>query len=178
MMRLNDHGGLACTSTTWGLFVLLVVAWLVGPSLALVRRRGWRAMPTSLLGYVWLGFGIDFVARFLLLVVDSVEFGNDTFRLADLPSSTVDRALGLVLLYWGGVVLGFGFWGRVRSPGPLAAVNVLGGRGDMWRRYALVVASTACFVLSTGSFGVPLALVTPLGIAGSLWVIPAAVTWA
>jgi len=177
-MRLNDHGGLACTGTTWILFALVVIAWLVGPSLALVRRGGWRAMPASLLGYVWLGFAIDFVVRFLLLTVDSVEFGNDTFRLADLPASTVDHALLLSLVYWACIVLGFALWGRLRSPGLLGAIGVLGGEGSARRRTALLVGTTACFLLSVGPFGVPLALVTPLGIAGSLWVIPAAATWA
>ena len=101
MMRLNDHGGLACTGTTWALVALIVLAWLGAPAVALIRRRGWRAMPTSLLGFVWLGFGFDFVVRFALLAMDSVEFGNDTFRLADLATSTVDHALRLALVYWG-----------------------------------------------------------------------------
>ena len=109
-MRLNDHGGLACSETTWGLVVLLILAWLGAPAIALIRRQGWRAMPTSLLGFVWLGFGVDFVVRFGLLAVDSVEFGNDTFRLADLAATTVDRALALTLLYWGCLVLGFSAW--------------------------------------------------------------------
>lgn len=178
MMRLNDHGGLACTATTWALFALLVVAWLAGPSLALVRRGGWRAMPTSLLGYVWLGFAVDYVIRFVLLAIDSVEFGNDTFRLADLSSATVNRALGLSLLYWSGLVLGFAAWGRLRTPGVFAAIDVLGGRGRLGRRYALLAGATACFLLSAGPFPTPLALVTPLAIAGALWVIPATLTWA
>lgn len=178
MMRLNDHGGLACTETTWGLVVLLVVAWLAAPSIALVRRRGWRAMPTSLLGFVWLGFGVDFVVRFFLLALDSVEFGNDTFRLADLPTSTVDAALVTALLYWGAFVLGFACWDELRSPGVLGAVDVLGGRGRFGRRYALLAGSTVCSVLSSGLVPLPLAVLTPIGIAGTLWVIPAALTWA
>jgi hypothetical protein len=178
MMRLNDHGGLSCTETTWALVVLLVVAWIGAPSIALVRRRGWRAMPTSLLGFVWLGFGIDFVLRFFLLALDSVEFGNDTFRLADLASSTVDAALVTALLYWGAFVLGFACWDEFRRPGVLAAVDVLGARGRLSRRYALLVGSTICSVLSSGLVTLPLAILTPIGIAGSLWVIPAALTWA
>ena len=178
MMRLNDHGGLACTGVTWTLVGALVVAWLAAPGLALVRRRGWRALPTSLLGFVWLGFAIDFVVRFFLLALDSVEFGNDTFRLADLATATVDRALVMVLVYWGCFVLGFGCWGALRTPGPLAAVDVLGGRGSRGRRYALLGGSTACSVLASGLVPLPLAVLTPLGIAGTLWVIPAALTWA
>ena len=38
MMRLNDHGGLACTGTTWALVTLLVLAWLVAPAIAPSRR--------------------------------------------------------------------------------------------------------------------------------------------
>jgi hypothetical protein len=178
MMRINDHGGLACTGTTWALVTLVVLAWLAAPAIALVRRRGWRAMPTSLLGFVWLGFGIDFVIRFALLAVDSVEFGNDTFRLADLAASTVDRALGLALLYWGCFVLGFATWGELRSAGALAAVDVLGGHGRLGRRYAVLAVSTACSVLSSGLVPLPLAVLTPLAIAGTMWVVPAALVWA
>jgi hypothetical protein len=178
MMRLNDHGGLACTASTWALVTLLVLAWLAAPAIALIRRRGWRAMPTSLLGFVWLGFGIDFVARFALLAVDSVEFGNDTFRLADLAAATVDRSLVLVLLYWGCFVLGFATWGELRTPGALAAVDVLGGHGRPGRRYTVLAVSTACSVLASGLVPLPLAVLTPLGIAGTLWVVPAALVWA
>jgi hypothetical protein len=178
MMRLNDHGGLACNETTWALVTMLVVAWLGAPALALIRRRGWRAMPTSLLGWVWLGFGVDFVLRFAFLALDSVEFGNDTFRLADLPSGVVNHALVLALLYWGALVLGFACWGELRSPGPLAAVDVLGGRGRPGRRWLVLAGSAACAVASSGIVPVPLALLTPLGILGTLWVIPAAMTWA
>jgi hypothetical protein len=177
-MRLNDHGGLACTESGWALATLLVVAWLAAPAIALIRRGGWRALPTSLLGFVWLGFGVDFVIRFGLLAVDSVEFGNDTFRLADLDGATVEQALGLVLLYWGCFVLGFGAWGVLRSPGVLSAVVTLGGDGRPMRRTIVLVASTVCSVLASGLFPLPLALLTPMGIAGTLWVIPAAYVWA
>ena len=90
-MRLNDHGGLACTESGWALATLLVVAWLAAPAIALIRRGGWRALPTSLLGFVWLGFGVDFVIRFGLLALDSVEFGNDTFRfgMSDVGPSVI-----------------------------------------------------------------------------------------
>ena len=177
IMRLNDHGGLACTETTWALVTVLVLAWLAAPLVALIRRRGWRAMPTSLLGFVWLGLGIDFVVRFALLSIDSVEFGNDTYRLADLPATTVDRALEMVLLYWGAFVLGFTAWGELGSPGALGAVEVLGGHGRTGRRYTVLAVATVCSVLSSGLLPLPLAVLTPLGIAGTLWVIPAALVW-
>jgi hypothetical protein len=177
-MRLNDHGGLACTESGWALATLLVVAWLAAPAIALIRRGGWRALPTSLLGFVWLGFGVDFVIRFGLLALDSVEFGNDTFRLADLDGATVEQALGLVLLYWGCFVLGFGAWGALHTPGPLSAIVTLGGEGRSFRRNAVLVVSTAFSVLASGMFPLPLALLTPMGIAGTLWVIPAAYVWA
>jgi hypothetical protein len=178
MMRLNDHGGLACTETTWALVTLIVLAWLAAPVVALIRRRGWRAMPTSLLGFVWLGFGVEFILRFALLAIDSVEFGNDTFRLADLAASTVDHALGLVLVYWVCFVLGFSAWGALRSPGVLTAVETLGGHGQPGRRYVVLAISTVVSVLSSGFLPLPLAVLTPLGIVGTLWVIPAALVWA
>src|SRR5262249_54435563 len=43
MMRLNDHGGLACTGLTWSLLTLVVVLWVGAPAIALIRRGGWRA---------------------------------------------------------------------------------------------------------------------------------------
>ena len=177
-MRLNDHGGLACSPTTWALVALIVIGWLAAPAIALVRRGGWRALPTSLLGFVWLGFGVDFVVRFVLLALDSVEFGNDTFRLADLPAATVEQALGLALVYWGCFVLGFAVWGALGSPGVLGAVDALGGRGRLRRRHVVLVVSTACSILASGLVPMPLAVLTPLGIAGTLWVIPAALVWA
>jgi len=42
----------------------------------------------------------------------------------------------------------------------------------------VLVVSTACSVLASGMFPLPLALLTPMGIAGTLWVIPAAYVWA
>jgi hypothetical protein len=38
MMRLNDHGGLACTGTTWALVTLVVLA-LTGVALSQVWRK-------------------------------------------------------------------------------------------------------------------------------------------
>ena len=174
MMRLNDHGGIACTGSTWAArHAAWSVAWL-GARRSRSSAAGWRAMPTSPLGFVWLGFGIDFVVRFALLAVDSVEFGNDTFRLADLGRRRRSSAARLALLYWGCFVLGFATWGELRTPGALAAIDVLGGHGRL--RATLRGARRLDRVLGArvGSASLPLAMLTRSAIAGTLWVVPAA----
>jgi hypothetical protein len=176
-MQVNDHTGLACSGWTWALAALLVVLWLVLPPLALRRRGGWRAMPQSFLGFFWLGFGVDFVVRFLLLTWDSVEFGNDTFRLADVPTRSLDRAMVLAIAYWAAAVLGFACWQRGRRAGPLAVLPAVGGSSPR-RRLGILLGCTACMVATSADLGLPLMLLTPFSIVGRLWVVPATFVWA
>src|SRR5262249_35294112 len=52
------------------------------------------------------------------------------------------------------------------------------GQGRRARIHAVLVVATACSVLSSSLVSLPLAVLTPLGIAGTFWVVPAALVWA
>jgi len=177
-MRLNDHLGLACTGWTWSYAALLVVLWGVAPLVA--RRRGGpqRSLAASPFGFFWVGFTVDVVIRFFLLAYESVEFGNDTFRLADVPPRNLDRAMVLVIVYWVSVTVGFVLWPRRSAGGPLRPVEALGGDGRWDRQLLVLLASTACIVAGSGLVPLPLALATPIGLLGRLWIVPASFVWA
>lgn len=177
-IRWNDHLGLTCTGWTWVLVALLVAAWLVAPVLALRRGRGARQLVASPFGFFWVGFTVDFVFRFFLLWYDSVEFGNDTFRLADVPSRSVDRTLLLTLGYWSLALVGYLLWPGGGRGGALAGVRALAGDEAGRGRVLVLVGCTACIVAGSGVLPLPLALVTPISLLGRLWVVPAAFTWA
>ena len=68
---------------------------------------GWRAMPVSLLGWSWIGFGLAFVARFWVLSIDAVTFGDMSERLLAVPAGVVNEALVLAALYWAAVMLAY-----------------------------------------------------------------------
>lgn len=176
--RWNDHLGLACSEWTWTLASLLVLAWLAAPIVARRRGGGAHSLAASPFGFFWLGFGVDFVLRFFLLAHDSVEFGNDTFRLADVSTRHLDEATALTLGYWIVALAGYLAWPRRSAGGMLASLDALAG-DDAGRGRTLVLAGcVACIVASSGAVPLPLALVTPVSVVGRLWVVPAAFTWA
>jgi hypothetical protein len=166
-MRLNDHGGLACTESGWALATLLVVAWLAAPAIALIRRGGWRALPTSLLGFVWLGFGVDFVIRFGLL---GRRFGG--IRERHVPLRRPRRRDGRAGARARAPLLGL-LRPRLRRVGRAPhAGPAVGGRHARWRRPADATDDRARRVdrvlrAGVGLFPLPLALLTPMGIAGT-----------
>jgi hypothetical protein len=140
------------------------------------KQEGWKAVFRSLLGYVWFGFGVHFVIRFLLLNVDSYVFGNMTSRLADIAPEVVDLTLLLALGYFAALVLAYRIGKNhiaalMHLPVDLPAENSESGQ--------VLIAGMALvgIVGSSGFLPVPLALFTPLGIVGSLWVIPAVFVW-
>jgi len=178
-MRLNDHLGLACTGWTWLLAGAVFIAWLAGLAAAVRRTRGGTAAGmVSPFAFFWVGFAVDFVVRFGLLAYDSVEFGNDTFRLADVPGRVVERAVLLSLGYWLVALAGYLAWPRGERAGAFGRIGSLAGDAYGRGRLLVLVGCTACVVLGLGAVPLPLALVTPISIVGRLWVVPAAFTWA
>lgn len=175
---MHDFTGLACHPSTWALAAGLVVLWAVTLRLLVLRRGdGWPAIVTSLIGLFWVGFGVNIVLRFLVLAYDSYTFGNVTYRLADLPATTTDLALLLVGLYWLAATAGAAIGGRMRGTGPFGAVDALDNLGRGISRRMLGAICATSIVLSAGPIAVPLALITPLGVVGSLWTIPATLEW-
>ena len=172
-----ERVGLPCAASTWWLGVLLTGLWLITPRLVLMRGgQDWSAAARSFLGIFWLGFGVAIVGRFWLLLHDAVTYGDNTYRLADLSPGIIDLTLGLAIAHWLAVVVGFSTRGAWRTTGGFGTLHHLGARRDLRPVQALIFG--VCMVLSSGPFGVPLALVTALGIVGSLWIVPAAYAWA
>jgi hypothetical protein len=169
--------GLAYGSFTLVLALGLTGLWLVSLVLLYRRDRGWRSIPLSLLGWSWIGFGLAFVARFWVLSIDAVNFGDMSERLVAMPPSVIDQALLLSLLYWGSVLLAYRLV-PVPRVNPLSSVDaVAGGRRAVAAFDALAVIAVVAMVLEADVERTPPALVRPLSLIGSLWVVPAVSAW-
>ncbi|MCK6553705.1 hypothetical protein L6Q96_03840 [Candidatus Binatia bacterium] len=170
--------GLAADSYTWPISVVVILVWAAS---AMVCPRWWQrrlwAVPMSLFGFVWLGFGLNFVVRYALLSYDSVLFGNLTYRLADRPAAIVNETLLLAGGYWLFLVVGYAALVRVPGRGLFVAIEPLADPSAQVPRFLLTAICTACIALGNGPFDIPLAFITPLGVVGRLWVLPAGLAW-
>lgn len=172
---LKTELGLTLDVYSWALYAGLAALWLWSLRLVPDRSRlGWHAVPMSLFGFTWVGFGMIFILRFPLLCWDSFTFGNMTSRLADATSGQVNISLFLLGVYWACLAGAYSLGRRRLSAGPIHQMGILAqdrsGRPEM----VLALCSTVGIVFSSGRIAVPLALLTPLGIVGALWVVPAA----
>jgi hypothetical protein len=172
---LSSGLGLAYGRFTLALALGLTGLWLLSLLLFYRRDRGWRAIPLSLLGWSWIGFGLAFVARFWVLSIDAVNFGDMSERLVAMPPGVIDQALLLSLLYWGSVLLAYRL---VPAPtiNPLSSVDA-GGRRAVAAFDAVAVIAMVAMVLEADVERTPPALVRPLSLIGSLWVVPAVSAW-
>lgn len=173
---VGGTSGLSADGWTAALGLAMTALWL--GSLVLLRRPrfGWRAVPRSLLGWSWIGFGLAFVARFWVLSIDAVTYGDMTERLLAVPAPVVNEALGLSTLYWAAVVLahrlvpaprlnGLTSVGRLVRPAAAAAYDAL---------WALAMAAIVMGPEVERNWPV---LVRPLALVGSLWVCSATAAW-
>lgn len=173
---LSGDLGLAYGRFTLILGLALTALWLVTVPLLRRRGHGWRAVPLSLLGWSWIGFGLAFVARFWVLSVDAVSYGDMSERLLGMPPSVIDQALLLSLAYWGSVLLAYRLI-PARSFNPLASLDSLVGWHAVAMLDALALVSVVAMVLGADLERTPPALVRPLALVGSLWVVPATTAW-
>ena len=175
---IASNAGLSTDQASWLLYGCVVVIWLLSSKLALRWHRDhWSSLLTSLFGLAWIGFGIDFIFRFLILSYDSVTFGNTTDRLMIRPVSIVNTTVLFSGIFWLFLSLGFAVGVRRKTAGPFKVVSRVSR--DLVVRTAPVTTAGAivCLYLSAGPFGVPLFLLTPLAIVGSLWAFVAAAVW-
>ena len=170
--------GLRTDLFTWLAFAALLACW-VG-SVRLVpgwKTEGWTAVVRSVYGIAWLGFSVDIVVRFLMLSYNAVEWANGTSRLLALPVETVTRSVMYCGMYWALVAAGYAAARRRRTAGALAVTRVL----TVEMAYAAVVpvaaVCSALFYVVDMPDEVPLALVTPLGVLATLYMVPAAIVW-
>jgi len=168
--------GLAYDRWTLALALAMTALWIASPFLLRSRGRGWRAVPLSLLGWSWIAFGLAFVARFWVLSIDAVTYGDLSERLLLMPPSVVNQALLLGTLYWAAVLLAYRFGGATRL-NPLASVGRVVGAGAVSAYDTLAVLAVAAMVLGADIERTPPALVRPLSLVGSLWAVAAAAAW-
>src|SRR5262245_47144125 len=102
---LDTSYGITYDAWTPALGLGLTLAWLL--SARVLPGAGWRAVPTSLFGWSWVGFGLAFVARFWVLSVDAVTYGDFSERLIAVPASIINQTLMLAGSYWIVVTVGF-----------------------------------------------------------------------
>src|SRR6266513_197310 len=141
--------GLDTNEATWLVFVIVALFWALSlRALTPIRSRGWRVIPTTLFGFAWLGFGLDILIRFLLLSVDSVDFGNYTLRLAVLPADTVNRCLMLSGLFWVCFLGGYMGLRRVPLPNPLQPLANITNHRASKAAVPVLILTSACVYLS------------------------------
>jgi hypothetical protein len=174
---IDTSYGITYDNWTPALGLALTAVWLASLRVLPGAGMGWRAVPTSLFGWSWVGFGLAFVARFWVLSVDAVTYGDLSERLIALPASTVNEALMLAGLYW--VTVSVAFW-LMRAPrlNPLENIGRFVAHGGAAAYdVTVVVAVVAMLLLATGEH-VPAALNRPLGLITSLWALAATAAWA
>lgn len=135
----------------------------------------------TLFGFAWLSFGFDFILRFLTLVYDPSLFRATVFPLWRLPDEVLSRTWFYTGIYW--LVFCVGFVSLVlglpqRAPKFLMKLDLL---VHMQKVKILdlftVITTLAVIVTNFPGATVPGALLTPLGLIGSLYVIPATIAW-
>lgn len=170
--------GLQTDSYSWLVFLGVACFWWLSRNMGGANlKRDWPSIFTSPYGLTWLGFGITMFFRFLVLSYDSVTYGNQTYRLANLPTATVNMALMLVGAFWISVFFGYVCARSRRGPGPLNSLQRFTTEAAAEPLNPITVASFVGIILTAGPFELPLALRTPLAHLGSLWVVPAALVW-
>jgi hypothetical protein len=176
---LDTSYGITYDSWTLALGLGLTVAWLLSARVLPGAGTGWRAVPTSLYGWSWVGFGLAFVIRFWVLSVDAVTYGDFSERLIAVPASTINEALMLAGLYWITVAVAFALIRpRVPRVNPLENIGRVVTHAGAAAYDATVVVSVVAMLLQTATEWVPVVLTRPLGLITSLWAFAATAAWA
>lgn len=174
---INEPVGLATTAATWYWLAGVSVLWLLSLPLLVQSWRRLTGIVMSLLGLAWLAFGFGIVFRFVLLSYDASQFASPSLRLNELPAQSVDLALMVAGLFW----LAFSLAAVLVQALPLPrALPVLMRQADrLTPESALpVIAVCSACVAIVLLVTLPAAVVTPISVLGSMWVVPATLVWA
>jgi hypothetical protein len=172
---INEPVGLATTATTWYLLAGLVGLWLLTFPLLVRSWRHANDIMMSLLGLSWLAFGFGMLFRFVLLTYDAETFASPSLHLSELPSESVDFALLTAGLFWLAFTIGAVMILALPTPGILFALLRQADRFEVRPVLPAIAFCSVCIFLSLQR--VPGALITPLSLLGSLWVVPATYVW-
>ena len=173
-----SFAGLQTNLLTWLIMAGMTTCWVI--SVRLVpgwARDGWRSLLKSLYGIVWLDFGLDIVLRFLMLSYNAVEWGNSTPRLVALTADSVNKTLAYCGLFWMLVALAYALAVRRKGAGPLAPARMFTLDFAYTAAIPVALLASVAFYLTGGQGRLPLALVTPLALLASLYMVPAAIIW-
>jgi hypothetical protein len=172
---INEPVGLATTATTWYLLAGLAAFWLLTFPLLV---RSWRQatdIVISLLGLAWLAFGVGILLRFVLLSYNAETFASPSLHLSELPSEAVDLALMTAGLFWLTFTIGALMILALPVPRVLSALLRQADRFSTRPVLPAVAICSVCVFISLQP--VPSALITPLSLLGSMWVVPATYVW-
>jgi hypothetical protein len=175
---MPGFAGLRTNLDTWGIAGALTICWLL--SLRVIpnwRCEGWLSVAKSVYGFVWLGFGVGILARFAMLSYNAVEWGNGTTRLIALPIYIINRVLLYCLVFWLLTALAYAVAVRRARPGLLAAGRAFTADFAYATAVPVALLSSFLFYLIEGQSQIPLVLITPLSLLGSLYVVPAVIIW-
>jgi hypothetical protein len=176
---MPGFAGLQTDWLSWTIMAGLTACWVI--SVRFVpgwESEGWPALLKSLYGFVWMGFGLDIVVRFLMLAYNAVEWGDYTVRLITLPVETVNLSLMDCGIFWLLVSVGYLLVSRHRATaGPLAPTRVLTMDLIYAAAVPMALVCSALFFLLDARGAVPLALLTPLAGVASLYAVPATMVW-
>jgi hypothetical protein len=175
---MPESAGLQTNFVTWLIMAGLTACWVM--SVRLVpgwAREGWPALLKSLYGFMWLGFGLDIILRFLMLSYNAVEWGNETLRLVTLPTTTVNTTLAYCGIFWLLVSVGYVIAVRRPTAGPLALVRGFTLELVYAAAVPMSLVCSVLFYLVDAKGFLPLALLTPLAAVAGLYVLPATIVW-
>jgi hypothetical protein len=173
---VNEPLGLQTTWVTWTIALALGAGWVATLPLIVRVRSGWAATFTSLAGLTWLAFGLGILFRFLILSYDSVAFGDRSTRLLERAPEIVDYTLINAGVYWASFVAAVLLVRVVPITRPISLLNGFERIASANAIPVVVLGFSASVVLAlVGS--TPAALVTPLSLLGTMWVVPATMVW-
>jgi len=171
--------------TTWLLFFSVLLFWVASAMLAENRHARaalkWKIIPLSLFGFAWIDFGVIYIFRFLALLYDPVLFCATQFPMWEMPNHILSETFLYVGVYWSILCLGMVISKEVfsrRLPRFLKRLTLIEVPGNF---QALDLLASICIIsilLVNSPWGlIPNMLLTPLGVIGSLWVIPPTIAW-
>jgi hypothetical protein len=118
--------------------------------------------------------------RFAFLSWDADTYQVSNVPLWSLGASTIDSALMVAGLYWVALCTGYAIGVRRKTAGLLVQFSQLDRTWDWNAGYAIAIIAGLCNLFYGAQhvqLPVPRSLITPLGMIGSLWPIPASMEW-
>ena len=172
---------------TWVIFSATGLVWAASGILMKRNTQGSifdiKQCFTSLFGYAWIAFFIDYIVRFILIVYDPILLRRTSFPLWLLPEETISWTWAYSLIFWclfcsGYVLVSLGLPTRV--PRVLQRLDLLAHfHIDKIKVLDAIVAITLIASIWVNHPGIPIprSLLTPMGRLSTMYVIPLTIVW-